>query len=89
MPPAWPEEFGNLSSIRVAALQFATASTVAENLETCLRLIDRAAAEGAALMVLPEFCNHLSWYRDAEHAWAVAVEEGGEFLAAIAGRAAR
>ncbi len=78
-----------MSSIRVAALQFATASTVAENLETCLRLIDRAAAEGAALMVLPEFCNHLSWYRDAEHAWAVAVEEGGEFLAAIAGRAAR
>ncbi|MFV8819199.1 nitrilase-related carbon-nitrogen hydrolase [Haliea sp. E17] len=78
-----------MSTIRVAALQFATAATVEENLHTCLRLIDRAAEAEAALMVLPEFSNHLSWYRDAHHAWAVAVEEGGEFLSAIAGRAAR
>ncbi len=78
-----------MSSIRVAALQFATASTVDENLDSCLRMIDQAAEAGAQLMVLPEFCNHLSWYRDADHAWAVAVEEGGDFLSAIAGRAAR
>lgn len=49
---------------RVAAVQFATADSVEDNLATCQRRVDEAAATGAAVNVLPEFCNHLSWYRD-------------------------
>lgn len=72
---------------KVAALQFATGTDIAENLATCIRMIDAAAAEGARLAVLPEFCNHISWYRDREEAWACAVALPGPFLAAIAERA--
>jgi len=50
-------------------------------------MIDRAAEKKPRLMVLPEFCNHLSWYDDQSHANRVAVEEGGSFLAEIARRA--
>lgn len=74
---------------KVAALQFATGTDIAENLNTCLRMIDRAAAGGAHLMVLPEFCNHISWYLDRQQAWECAVDLEGNFLAAIAERARR
>jgi predicted amidohydrolase len=75
---------------RVAALQLATTDDVDENLATCLRLIDRAAVEHAPeLMVLPEFCNHISWYDDREHALRVAMTLDGPFLSAIAERAKR
>ena len=50
--------------VRVAAVQLAAGVDVDENLRTCLRLIERAARAEAALVVLPEFCNHLSWYDD-------------------------
>ena len=54
---------------RVAALQFASNDDVDHNLATCLRMIDSAAdVHQAELMVLPEFCNHISWYDDREHA---------------------
>ena len=72
---------------KVAALQFATGTEVDENLATCIRMIDAAAAAGARLMVLPEFCNRISWYRDQDQAWESAVELQGPFLAAIAERA--
>ncbi|GAA5525464.1 hypothetical protein Maes01_02034 [Microbulbifer aestuariivivens] len=72
---------------RVAALQFATGTDIAENLATCIRMIDAAAAQGARLMVLPEFCNHISWYADQEQAWECAVALDGPFLAEIAERA--
>ncbi len=75
--------------VRAAALQFASGTDVEENLATCLRMIDRAALEGAGLMVLPEFCNHISWYDDAAHARAVSLELDGPFLRAIAARAKR
>jgi predicted amidohydrolase len=74
---------------RVAALQFASGTDLDENLETCLRVVDKAAQGGARLMVLPEFSNHISWYDDADHAWRVALDLDGKFLQAIAGRAAR
>ena len=74
---------------RVAALQFATGTCVEENLRTCLRMIDRASMRGARLLVLPEFCNHISWYCDREHAWRCALELQGSFLQAIAERARR
>ncbi|WOX05889.1 nitrilase-related carbon-nitrogen hydrolase [Microbulbifer pacificus] len=72
---------------KVAALQFATGTDIPENLNTCLRMIDSAAAGGAQLMVLPEFCNHISWYRDRERAWKCALDLDGSFLGAIAERA--
>ena len=74
--------------LRVAAAQFSTGTDVEENLATTLRMIDAAADEGAELVVLPEFCNHLSVYDDAGHAWAVAVEPRGAWHDAI-GAAAR
>lgn len=75
---------------RVAALQFASNDDVDQNLATCLRMIDAAAAAHSPdLMVLPEFCNHISWYDDREHALRAAVTLDGPFLTAIAERAQR
>ncbi len=75
--------------LTVCAAQFATGDNVEENLATCLRMIDAAAARGVQLLVLPEFCNHLSWYRDSACARAVALTLDGAFLTAIAERAAQ
>ncbi len=74
---------------RVAALQFASGTDVDLNLATCLRMIDAAGEHAPDLLVLPEFCNHISWYDDAAHARAVALDRDGPFLRAIAGRAQR
>ncbi len=74
-------------TVRVAAVQLAVGTSLEENLATCRRLLDAAAAEGAELVVLPEFCNHPSWYDDADHARAVAVRPGDDWLAGIAERA--
>lgn len=71
----------------VAAAQFATTADVAENLDVCLEMIDEAADSGAELIVLPEFCNHLSVYDDADHCRRVAVELDGPFVSACAARA--
>ncbi|MEV0590716.1 nitrilase-related carbon-nitrogen hydrolase [Nonomuraea cavernae] len=75
--------------VRVAAAQFDVGQDVDANLATCLRMIDSAAGQGAELIVLPEFCNHLSWYRDREHARELACRHGDAFLGAVAERAAR
>jgi predicted amidohydrolase len=74
---------------RVAAVQFATGTSVEDNLATCLRMVDAAAAETVELVVLPEFCNHLSWYRDHDHAIAVAVDLDGPFVRALGDAAQR
>ncbi|GAB3850023.1 carbon-nitrogen hydrolase family protein [Dactylosporangium cerinum] len=74
--------------MRVAAVQFAVGQDVSANLASCLRMIDQAAAERANLVVLPEFCNHLSWYDDRDHARRMACRLGDPFLTAIAERAA-
>ncbi len=76
-----------MQSVRVAAAQFEIGTNVAENLATCCRMIDEAAKAAPALLVLPEFCNHLSWYRDRAHSYEVAVTLDGEFLQAIAAKA--
>lgn len=75
--------------MRVAAVQFAVISDVNANLATCLRMIDQAAEQKPHLMVLPEFINHLAWYDDAAHSYRVAVDLDGEFLQAIAAKAAQ
>lgn len=78
------------SLLRVAVLQFGVTADVAANLHTCLRLIDQAAALcRPAVMVLPEFINHIAWYDSPEHCYAVAVSRGDDFWNALAERAGR
>ena len=74
--------------MRVAACQFAVGPDVEANLATVLRMTRQAAGSGAELVVLPEFCNHPSWYDDDAHAWQVAVDLDGAFVKAVAGCAA-
>jgi len=74
---------------RVAAAQFAAGTDAAVNLQACLRAVDSAAEAGADLVVLPEFCNHLSWYADREHARREACRIGDDFLTAVSERAAQ
>ena len=76
-----------MPEVTVAAVQFATSSDVEENLATCLRMIDAAAATGAQLIVLPEFSNHLSVYDSAEHCRRVALDLNGPFVDSCARRA--
>lgn len=76
-----------MSIVRVAAVQFAVTEDVAENLAACLRMTDRAVAEGAQVVVLPEFCNHVSWYDDRDHARRMAQTLDGPFVAALAAKA--
>ena len=74
--------------MRVAVAQFAVGADVAANLSTCLRMLDAAVRSRPALVVLPEFYNLPSWYDDAAHCRAVALAIDGEFLSAIAAKAA-
>ena len=73
--------------IRVAAVQFGVGTDVEDNLATCLRMIDAAAAESPQILVLPEFSNHVSWYEGKEHARSKAVTVDGPFVTAIAAKA--
>lgn len=77
------------NNVRVAAVQFATGTNVAENLQTCLRMIDQAAECKPDILVLPEFCNHSSWYQDQAYAYQVAVEIGDAFTSAIGQKASK
>ncbi|MGW3795075.1 carbon-nitrogen hydrolase family protein, partial [Micromonospora arida] len=74
-------------TIRVAAVQFEAGQDIGANLATCLRLIADAAGQGAQLVVLPEFCNHLAWYTDRAQAHALATRPGDDFLTAISASA--
>lgn len=73
--------------IRVAAAQFGVTEDVQANLQTCLRMIDQAAQSRPDVIVLPEFVNHIAWYRDSSHCYEVAVSLGDAFLGAIAAKA--
>jgi len=75
--------------LRVAAAQFAIGADLAENLATTCRMVEAAADAGARLVVTPEFCNHLSIYDGDEHAWQVAIEPDGDWIAAVAEVAGR
>jgi predicted amidohydrolase len=50
---------GGSGTLRIAAVQMNTGADVRENLATALRLIDRAASEGARLIALPEVWTYL------------------------------
>ena len=73
--------------MRVAVAQFGVGPDIDANLQTCLGMLDEAAAVQPDLAVLPEFCNHPSWYKSGEHCRAVAVAPQGAFLTAIAAKA--
>ncbi len=73
--------------IKAAAAQLHAGSDIDTNLASCLRVLDKAAAEKPDLVVLPEFCNHLSWYDDADHCYRVSLQLDGDFLKAIANKA--
>lgn len=68
------------TKIRVAAVQFGVVADVAANLQTCLRMIDEAAKHNPDVMVLPEFVNHIAWYKDAAHCYGVAVSLNDDFI---------
>lgn len=72
---------------RVAVAQFQPGPNVAANLAQCLRLIAEAAQHRPALIVLPEFCNHLPHYTNPAHCYAVALPLDGNFLKTIAAQA--
>ncbi len=78
-----------MTTLTVAAAQFATGTDVSANLGTVIRMVDEAATTGAGVVVLPEFCNHLSVYDDGEHAWSVAVDLNGRFVSTVAAAARR
>ncbi len=76
------------SVMRVAVAQFEVTDDVEANLQTCLRMIDKAQADcDPDLIVLPEYCNHPPLYRDSEHCYDVAEQTDGAFLKAIADKA--
>ena len=83
------ESDGARDRLRVSVAQFAVGTDVDANLASCVRMLDAAAAQGAQLAVLPEFCNHLSVYDSADHCRAVAVALDGDWLGGLARRAAR
>lgn len=74
-------------TIRVAAVQFHVGTDVSKNLSTVLRMLDKAAEVQPDLVVLPEFCNHLSWYDSKEHCAEVSVTLDGTFLQSVAEKA--
>lgn len=73
--------------IKAAAAQFHVGSDIETNLASCLRVLDKAAEQNPDIVVLPEFCNHLSWYDDADHCFGVSLQLEGDFLKAIADKA--
>jgi predicted amidohydrolase len=75
------------TKIRAAAVQFGVVADVAANLQTCLRMIDEAAKVKPDVMVLPEFVNHIAWYKDAAHCYGVAVSLDDDFIGAIGRKA--
>jgi len=74
------------NKIRVAAAQYHVGTDLDENLVNTLRMLDQAAQGKPDLVVLPEFCNHLSWYNDKQHCFDVSVAIDGAFLQAVAAK---
>lgn len=76
-----------MTTVRVAAAQFGAGQDLDDNLATTLRMIDEAAKVKPDLLVLPEFCNHLSWYEDKAHCYKVSVPLDGPWLGAVGAKA--
>ncbi len=67
-----------MTIVRVAAVQFAVTEDV-DGQPRHLPADDRPGRRRRApeVVVLPEFCNHVSWYDDREHARRMAVTLDG------------
>ena len=74
-------------TVRVAALQFGAGTNVSDNHKKVLESIEKASLAKPDLMVLPEFCNHASWYNDKEHCYEVSLELSDTFLKDVAAKA--
>ena len=75
------------NTVRVAAAQFHVGADIEANLAACLHWLKEASQCRPDLVVLPEFCNHLSWYQDKQHCFDVSVRLDGPFLKTIADKA--
>lgn len=75
------------SKLRVAVAQCQIGTDPELNLATCLRMLDEAAQCQPDIVLLPEFCNYLSWYDDKRHCFDVSVTLEGDFLKAITSKA--
>ena len=69
---------------RIATAQFSTGTDIDTNLQKCLHWIAEAASVQPDLIVLPEFCNRLSWYNNADEVYEAAVSVDSPFLQQIA-----
>ncbi len=88
----WEEDFAKTKEhfdmkCRVSVVQFGVGTDVAENLKTCLRMIDEAAKVSPNFIVLPEFSNHCAIYESQDYANEVALDLKSDFLQAIADKA--
>lgn len=72
-----------MRTVRVACAQFFSGTDVAENLAIAESYIDRAAAAGADLVVLPENTNRVRDYRDRMECWERSERLEGEFVRGI------
>lgn len=62
--------------MKVAVLQMVSSPDVQENLETALHLVAQASAQGAELVVLPEYFCGMGLKDTDKLAWAEALDEG-------------
>lgn len=76
-----------MQTVRVAALQFSAGTDLETNKTKILEMIDKAAVQKPDLLVLPEFANHASWYRDAEHCYEVSLGLDDAFLQEVGRKA--
>lgn len=73
--------------MRVAVTQFATSSSLQENLSICIRIIDKASACEPSIIILPECCNTYSRYDDYNEAWKNALSMDDPFFQLISQKA--
>ncbi len=78
-----------IDAYRAACAQLQIGPDRDANLAKCLAAVDRAAAEGARLVALPELCNLPGPFPSREAAWAAAEPLPGTFHDALVERAAR